>query len=181
MGELEQIIEQAILKHSRKLVIKQVLSGVAQNVGETTCEVIRDDSPTLYDVRLNAVEGGLNSNFTVYPVEGSPVLVAIIENMKTEAVIIRCSEVEKVTIKTGDMTMLMDAGGIVFNGGTKGGLLNLSEMVDFMGNVNADMDTLKTLLATAVVAGGGAPLGIVFNPTTQAPQQSNLEDTKVKH
>jgi hypothetical protein len=115
MGALEQAIQQAILKHAGKLQVKQVLSGVAKDIGELTCTVERLDAPALYDVRLNAIDDDLDSYFTVYPVEGSEVLVAIIENMKTEAVVIRCSEVQKVKAKIGTTELELDANGFRFD------------------------------------------------------------------
>ena len=115
MGALEQIIEQAILKLSGKSQLKQVLSGVAKDVGELTCTVERQGAPSLYDVRLNAIDDDLESCFTVYPAEGSEVLVAIIENMKTEAVVIRCSEVQKVKAKIGTTELELDTDGFHFS------------------------------------------------------------------
>jgi len=180
MGELEQLIEQAILKHSKRLVIKQVVSGVAKNVGETTCDVERENSPVLYDVRLNAIDDDLESFLTVYPAEGSAVLVAIIENIKTEAVVIRCSEVQKVKFKTGSISMMADANGFVFNDGSNG-LVKIAEMVSWMQKVHADLQTLKTLLSVSPVTGSGAPLAIVFNPVTTNAVKADFEDTKIKH
>jgi len=180
MGELEQAIELAVKKVASKMQVKQILSGTAIEVGELTCSVEREDSPTLFDVRLNAIDDELESCFTVYPAEGSAVLVAIIENMKTEAVVIRCSEVAKVKVKIGDKTLVTDKDGFVFNDGTNG-MVKLAEMVSWMQKVSTDMKTLKTLLANSVVAGNGAPLAIVFNPSTPAPEKGTFEDTKIKH
>ncbi len=115
MGELEQAIEQAIRKQSGRLQVKQVLSGVATDVGESTCTVERQGSPSLFDVRLNAIDDDLQSFFTVYPAEGSVVLVAIIENMKTEAVVIRCSEVQRIKAKIGDTELELDGDGFRFD------------------------------------------------------------------
>jgi len=115
MGELEQAIELAVKKVASKMQVKQILSGTAIEVGELTCSVEREDSPTLFDVRLNAIDDELESCFTVYPAEGSAVLVAIIENMKTEAVVIRCSEVAKVKVKIGTLEMTIGAEGLKLN------------------------------------------------------------------
>ena len=114
MGELEQVIEMAIRKVAAKMTVKQVLTGTAKDVGELTCTVEREGSPSLLDVRLNAIDDDLESYFTIYPAEGSAVLVAIIENMKTEAVVIRCSEVEKVKAKIGTTVLELDASGFRF-------------------------------------------------------------------
>jgi hypothetical protein len=157
MGELEQAIGLAIKKISGRMQIKQILSGTAKDVGDLTCTVERDGSPALYDVRLNAIDDSLDSCLTVYPAEGSEVLVAIIENLKTEAVVVRCSEVMKVKLKIGLQTLLIDKDGFNFND---------TELIDWMGKVGSDLQTLKGLLATSPVVGNGAALGIVFEPTT---------------
>ncbi len=99
MGQLEQTICNAMKLQSGKTMIKTVCWGVATEVTETTCTVERNGSPTLYDVLLNAIDDNLESYVTVYPKSGSNVLVAIVENLNTEAVVIKCSEVEKFKIK----------------------------------------------------------------------------------
>ena len=114
MVAVEQVIEQAISKLAGKIQLKQVLWGVAKDIGELTCTVERQDAATLYDVRLNAIDDNLESCFTVYPAEGSAVLVAIIENMKTEAVVIRCSEVQRVKAKIGTTELEVDTDGFRF-------------------------------------------------------------------
>ena len=88
-------------------------------MGESTCTVERQDAPSFYDVRLNAIDDDLESCFTVYPAEGSEVLVAIIENMKTEAVVIRCSEVQKVKAKIGTTELEINADGFRFGRGNE--------------------------------------------------------------
>jgi hypothetical protein len=181
MDELEQAVELALKKIFGGMQVKQILTGIARNVDELTCEVERDGSPTLLNVRLNAIDDNLESFFTVYPAEGSAVLVAIIENMKTEAVVIKCSEVSAVKMKIGDMTYLANKDGFVFNAGENGGLLNINKMVDWMKDVKADMTALKALLKTSPVAGNGAPLNLMFNPKTADPDIDELEDTTIKH
>lgn len=158
MGELEQAIERAVKKLFGGAQVKQVLAGIAKNVGERTCSVERDGSPTLLGVRLSAIDDSLNSYFTVYPAEGSTVLVAIIENMKTEAVVISCSEIEMIKLKAGERTLVMNSNGFVFDG---------TNLIEWMQKVANDLQTLKGLLQNSPVTGNGAPLAIVFNPTTQ--------------
>ena len=113
MGEkaLEQSICSAIKKAAAKTQIKQTIIGVATNVRETLCDIEREDAPTLLDVRFNAIDDDLQSFVTVYPKEGSKVIVGIIENLKTEAVVLRCSEVEKVSLKIGNTEMVIDRNG----------------------------------------------------------------------
>lgn len=180
MGALEQAVERAIEVICRKKQIIQVLTGTATNVGKNTCDVEREDAPTIEGVRLNAIDDDLTSFVTIYPAKNSSVLVGIIEGLNTEAVLLRCSEVQKVSIKVGGMTLVANAGGFVFNDGTNG-MVDVAEMVSWMQKVSDDLNTLTDLLATSTVAGNGAVLGITFNPTTPTPVKSNFEDTNIKH
>ncbi|NDV93537.1 hypothetical protein D0T84_01220 [Dysgonomonas sp. 521] len=180
MGQLEQTIEQAIKSQAGKMQIKTVCWGVVTEVTETTCTVERDEAPTLYDVLLNAIDDDLQSYVTVYPEVGSNVLVAIVENLKTEAVIVKCSEVEKVKIKIGEQTLIMDKEGFVFNDGKNQGLVKIVNMVDWMVKLYTDLQTLKDLLSTHLVAGNGSPLGLIFNPITPSPSVKMFENEKIK-
>jgi len=157
MGALEQAIEEAMRASAKKYQVKQILTGIAKEVGNTTCTVEREDAPTLYEVRLNAIDDDLQSNVTIYPADGSSVIVGIIEGLKTEAVLIRCSEVEMVKVKIGEQIITIDKNGTVING---------TNITNWMEKVYSDMQTLKGLLSTSVIAGNGAPAAIVFNPST---------------
>ena len=156
MGALEQAIEKAIQAHVDRLRLAQIITGTVKEVGETTCTVERDDAPELTDVRLNAIDDNLQSYFTVYPKAGSNVIVGIIEGLKTEAVVLRCSEVESVKFKTGEKTFVFDSSGLKLNG---------TEVVEWMNKAYNDMQTLKALLQNTPIAGNGAPAAIVFTPT----------------
>ena len=156
MGALEQAIEKAIQAYSVKFQVKQILTGIAKEVGVTTCTVEREDAPTLYGVRLNAIDDDLQSYMTTYPVDGSSVIVAIIEGLKTEAVVLRCSEVESVRFKTGSNTFVFDSSGLKLNG---------TEVIEWINKAYDDMQTIKTLLKDSPIAGNGAPAAIVFTPT----------------
>lgn len=99
---MDEIIRQAIERVARGLLIKTVLVGKAVNVTDTQCDVEIEGAPTKTDVVLNAIEGTLDSFVTVVPKEASTVLIGVIENRKTDAFVICCSEVEKVIMKCGD-------------------------------------------------------------------------------
>ena len=180
MGQLEQAIEQAIRSQAERIQIKTVCWGVVTQVTENTCTVEREDSPTLHDVLLNAIDEDLQSCLTVYPKEGSNVLVAIVENLKTEAVIVKYSEVEKVKIKIGEQTLFMDKEGFVFNDGKNKGLVKISNMVDWMNKLYTDLQTLRILLSTHPVSGNGSPLGLTFDPVTPSPNVQMFENKYIK-
>ena len=181
MGQVEQAAREAIRAVAGSSQIKGIVSGVAVNVRDTLCDVEREGSPILHDVRLNAIDDDLQSFVTVVPKEKSNVLVAVIENLKTEAVVVRCSEVQKVLLKIGANTAVMDNDGLVFNDGGISGLAKLPNLIEWMQKVYSDLQTLKTQLQAHPVAGNGSPLALAFNPQTGNPQTSDFEDTKIKH
>ncbi len=180
MSQLDQAIEEAIKSIAGKFQVKTICWGVAKDITDTSCRVEREEAPEIYDVLLNAIDDDLESYVTVYPKEGSNVLVAIIENLKTEAVVVKCSEVEKVKVKIGEQTLLMDKDGFVFNEGKNKGLVKIGSMVDWMKKIHADLQTLKTLLSTHPVAGNGSPLALTFNPTVPIPQIETFENKDIK-
>lgn len=181
MAQVEQAMKMAIGAIAGKHQLKGVVSGVAVNVRDTLCDVEREGAPTIYDVRLNAIDDDLQSYVTIVPKEKSNVLVAVIENLKTEAVVVRCSEVQKVLIKVGANTAVMNDDGLVFNDGKISGLAKLPKLVEWMNKVYNDLQTLKTQLQTHPVAGNSAPLAMTFNMSVPKPVQSDFEDTKIKH
>lgn len=180
MSQLEQVIKEAVKNILQDSQIKTICWGVAKDIKETSCTVERDGAPELYDVLLNAVDDDLQNYLTVYPKEGSNVLVAIIENLKTEAVVIRCSEVEKLKVKIGEQTLTIDKEGFVFNDGVNKGMVKIVEMVNWMTKVYADLQTLQTLLKTHPVAGNGSPLALAFMPTAPAPTVAMFENKDIQ-
>ena len=133
---LDQTIELAIKKVAKKMQFAQVVSGVAKNITETTCELHRENAPVIFDVRLNAIDDDLQSYVTVYPKSETDVLVGIIEGQKTEAVVLRCSEVERVKYKISDQTMIISSEGVVFNNGTNG-LVKIEQLTNIDENGKA--------------------------------------------
>jgi hypothetical protein len=177
----ESAFERAVKQIVGKMVKPDVLVGVAVNVTDKTCDIIRENAPELKQVRLNAIDDDLQTYITTVPAENSSVIVAIIEGERTEAIILKCSEVAKIIGKIGGSEFEMTGSSIVANSGQNGGVPNITPLIDWMGMVHNDLITLQSLLSSHLVAGNGAALAMVFNPTTPAPSQNQLEDTKVKH
>jgi hypothetical protein len=186
MGALDQAIEEAIRRHAEKRQIKQVLIGVAKDVKDTTCTVEREGAPTLNDVRLNAIDDNLETYLTVYPAEGSNVVVAILENLVTEAIVIRCSEVAKIGLKIGAITLVIDKDGIVMNGGSFGGLIKIEELKTQLDKVTDRIDAVINAIKTGTVTPGDGGAAYKLSMTTQLSALSKedfgkIEDTKIKH
>lgn len=190
MGALEQTVEKAIREVSEKYQIKQILTGTAKDVGMTTCTVERDDAPTLYDVRLNAIDDNLQSNLTVYPAEGSSVIVALIEGLKTEAVVLKCSEVSKVSVKIGSNTLEISQDGVSFNSGNSGLIKiesltsKINELVNSVNSLvvafNAHTHVVSTT-GTAAAQAGTAAATLTQANHANAFNRADFEDQKIKH
>lgn len=180
-GEFESLLEKLITLMVDKKTSASVSVGIATNIDkiENTCDVTIDGL-TIHGVRLQAVINENSSKVISYPVVDSQVLVIMIGKKKTECFLLACSEVEEFSLHIGGQTLIANKDGFVFNGGTAG-MVKVDSMVSWMDKVLADLNTLKTLLSTSLVAGNGAPLGIVFNPSTPTPQESVFENIKIKH
>jgi hypothetical protein len=186
MGALEQAIQQAMQLQADRRQIKQIISGTATNVGETACDVLREDAPVIYSVRLNAIDDNLESFVTVYPQAGSFVLVGIVENLKTEAVLLRCSEVEKVKLKIGGQTLRIDKNGFVFNDGKNDGLVKIEKLEQNLDNIKNYLNALNSAIASglsATVANGGAAAATAFSTAMQNTPLNlvEMENEKITH
>jgi len=96
---IEELLNKLLTKHISRIPAS-VTTGSIKDVDEDnyTCTVEREDRPTLYGVRLNAVEYTGN-RLVVIPKTGSMVLVCMIESDIAEAYLLAYSEVSKVLIK----------------------------------------------------------------------------------
>jgi hypothetical protein len=155
-----------------------ILPAKVEKVAGETCTVTIDGL-TVTDVRLRAVVNNNTEQLFIQPRAGSYVLVADLGDLR-QLVVITYSEVEKIHVKISDTTIDIDDDGVVFNNGGLKGLVKIEAMVEWMSKLHGDLTTLQGLLSMSPVAGNGAPLGIVFNPTTPLPQVDSFENKKIK-
>ncbi|MCV9929522.1 hypothetical protein OIU83_17810 [Flavobacterium sp. LS1R49] len=106
MSDVDELFTRVIKRQIKGNQFNQVITGTAVDINETTCTVKREGSPDLTDVRLDAIDDTIENQFTVFPKEGSFVIVGIVDGLKTEAVILRCSEVEHIKIKCGGVSLI---------------------------------------------------------------------------
>lgn len=134
-------------------------TGVACNVDAErgVCDVeIEGKSPA-----KGALIGDAESGVMTVPKEGS--VVAVVWASPVTAVVVMVADVEEVRLM----------------GGHLGGLVKVEELKKWMKNVESDLQTLSTVLKTSVIAGNGAPAGMVFNPQTSSVADS-IENEKVR-
>ncbi len=146
-----------------------------------TCTV-QIDSLQLKDVRLRAVINNNEDKVLLTPKTGSYVLVYDMSGGKMrDLVVMSCSEIEKIEIKTENTTVNIDKNGVMINGGNLGGLVKIEELTN---KLNALVNAFNT--HTHIVSGtaGEMPVtGTAFIVESKASvfNKNDYEDTKVKH
>lgn len=169
----------------------RVCIGTVKEVDEKegTCIVEREDAPELNEVRLNAViDEGITDRFTVVPAKGSFVMVVLWE--ATEGIVVATSKIEKVMMKTGDISVDVSADGMVMNGGKLGGMIDIAKLTE---KVNALVDAFNnhthTIPSGGISTQGSAAAQSTVSPVTvpaiqqkaEALDKGDYEDEKVKH
>ena len=157
----------------------QTMLALVTDVDEVnlTC-TLEDDGTEYYDVRLSLVDDSVQSIVDI-PKAQTYVFAARIEDSE-DLLVIYCSEITKRIITVGNQKLVIDNNGFQFNDATHG-MVKIGKMVEWMQKIYSDLQTLKSLLATSPVVGGGAVLAITFSPQTENPDISTFEDTTVKH
>lgn len=106
MPQVDELLGRVIQRKIDSKRFIQVVSGIATDITETTCTVKREGSPDLTGVRLDAVDDAIENQVTIFPKDNSHVVVGIMDGLKTEAVILKCSEVENMRIKCGGVSLI---------------------------------------------------------------------------
>lgn len=152
------------------------------------CEPV-DESADFLDVRLRSIVDNNATGLVSIPKVGSIVLVALIANEDAEAFVVSFSELDKIIIENvGGMTTQWLSNVINLNGDGHKGLVKVVQLTQ---KLNAVENKLNALLAkynahTHPYVNVSSPA--VTSPTTQLEpgtvtptQQSDIENTKVKH
>jgi hypothetical protein len=116
----------------------QVVGGTVLRVdrARALCDVQPADAgaPELLDVQLRAVDDGSARGFVLWPVVGSPVLVALIDNDPNNCFVAAVSQVETFTLSTatdsagqwlGDLCAALGQLTVTTSGGPSGPPINL--------------------------------------------------------
>ncbi len=172
---LEELIKKFLKRYCRTLNYEGEVISVDEL--KETCVVKPVDAPELFGVRLKSIIGSTTTRLVIIPKVGSYVTVSVLNNIETETYVTQFSEVEKI---------LTDCENVIYNGGTKGGLVNWPDAKVQLEKTNevlqAVVDSLKNW--TPVASDGGAALKLYFNTQLGIKTKGNfedLEDTRVKH
>lgn len=96
-------------KHHQRNAIKTIVDGTAYDITDSSFTLKSENLPDIQEVRMHAIDDNLDTRMTIYPKVGSSVLVGIINNLPGEAVLISCSEIERVLIKMNSLEFEVSA------------------------------------------------------------------------
>ena len=175
--EKEEQIRQMLKQMAKEVGPDQSFIGTVESVneGEKTCVLIDGESNLkFYDVRLSPVIDGIQG-LTLVPKVNAYALAIKIED--EDWMVIQASQFER---------YLLTCDNIVFNGGTKGGMVNWPDARTELDKTKAVVSALLTAINNWVVVGGDG--GLAFKTALglalagkAVGDYANLEDTKVKH
>jgi hypothetical protein len=183
-------IKQAIRAMVSDLLADNVLQGVVKSVDKTKKTItvfVEKQDIEYFDVRLMSLaEGEAGDGITIFPTVGSDVMICQIENIDTMYFVALYSVIESYEIKIGDIKLFMDENGIVFNGGSLGGMIKIETLKTELAKTNALLDAIKNVLTTwiPVPSDGGAALKAAATSALASLTSgdfSSIENNKVKH
>lgn len=130
----------------------------------------------IFNVRLQS-EINSNIGLCIFPVIGSVVIVTFMN--KLTGFVSTFSEIDKILIDTTNE--------VIFDGGSNGGLVKVTELTNKINVLENDINTLKTLLSAwvPVPTDGGASLkatlSTYFSQTITPTIKTDIENDKIKH
>lgn len=187
----ESIINQVIQEAVKAILPVFISEGVVISVDESanTCDVSREGMPDLHNVRLNAVLKAGKDVITVYPSPGSKVICILIENQHTDAFVISCTDIEKITAEIQGQKIEYTKTGIILNDGKIGGLVKQDELKTQLSVMTARIDGIINALNAGTPATGAPDSGAVLIASIKASLATivrkenfnDIEDSNIKH
>ena len=180
---IEEQLTHIIRKICSKQISSQVSVGKAVNVNPSarTCDILLNDDITLFDCRLNAVIDSYDNHITILPKENSLVAFLRLEGSSTSCLVISYTEIDRVLIQLQDTKADISSSGIILNDGSLGGLVNISQLTSKLNQLinafNSHTHHVSTTGSASAQSGLAAPISSSF----QSFNQSDYEDTKIKH
>ena len=162
----------------------ELATVVSVDKTNNTCEVSLDGDE-LGQVRLQSItETGLKG-CRLYPAVGSKVVIEEL-NSGGDWMVILMSEIEEVMYEVNNMSMKISDSGILFNGGSLGGMVKLAGAVDRWNKIEQDLNSLKTVFTSWITVPNDGGAALKAAAATWAGKQlaatanSDVENTKIK-
>ena len=150
------------------------------NEQEGTCTVEREGKPEMHEVRLNAViDERVKDVFRIIPATGSYVMV--LQMGMAEGMVLATSKIERVEIKTGNVTMSLSSAGIVMNGGELGGMIDIGKLTDKVNDLVEAFNGHTQQVSTTGSASAQSGTAAVIASKAKKLDRGDYENKKVKH
>jgi len=141
----------------------------------------------LYGVRLSAAVNGSDDNVVMFPAVDSDVLVGLIGNSDQALFVALATKTDKVRLKTGSTTIVVDGNGIVIDGGNNGPVFVSQDLIDDINGIKSDLNTLKNIFSawTPATGDGGNALKLAsatwYGSQLDDTQIDNVTNERLKH
>lgn len=175
--------EQAFLTLFKKLMPKvaEISVGIVKDVNKEkrTCTVDRDEKPTLFECRLNAIIDNYESFAVTYPAVGSYVLCISLTDA-TECFVFAMSEIEEIEVKIGETSLKMNDSDILFNGGALGGMVKVSELTNKLNELVQTFNSHTHRVSTTGSSSAQTGTAAAVTSRAQNFNKSDYENEKIK-
>ena len=186
MSTIHEDIKRELKKFSSQFGPVTIVSATVTNINEDdTIAVTLATGEEHDDVRLRSVVKAGNK-IVITPSLNTTVLLGKIED-SDEYVVLEVEDISQVLIVIGSISLKITGEGIVMNGGSLGGLVKVENLTTDLNSIKTDLNNLKTAFNgwTPVPSDGGLALKTIVETwatnTINPTEQSNIEDTNIKH
>ena len=186
---------------TRDSEVSMALRGFVENqvTGNFTGKVVSVDkkaaaltvefSGNLFTVKLRSIINNSAMGMVLYPAVGSQVFCVAEGNSSSRFIALGFEQVEELAYTEGDITMKINADGVVFNGGSLGGLVKIEQLKNNIDSLKSYVEAINSALPSAFTAIGVGPAA--SGPSGAAAYSSSMsgryitiqdmENQKVKH
>lgn len=157
---MEERLIELIKKIMKKDLPVMASTGIASNIdeGERTCDIKVDDNITLFNCRLNAVIDSYESNILIVPKDGSQVAYLLVENQDTNAIVIGYTEINKVIVKIGSLSLSIEAESVKVDGGDNGKISVFNKSQNLSKLLSELIDEITKLTVATSAGPSGTPI-----------------------
>lgn len=157
-------MEEQLVELIRKVMIKNMpvmsSTGIVSNIdeGKRVCDIKVSDEITLFECRLNAIIDNYDSNILIVPKDGSQVAYTLVENQDTNAIVIGYTEIDKVIVKIGSLSVVIEAKSVKIDGGDTGKISILNKSQNLSKLLSELIDEITKLTVPTSAGPSGTPV-----------------------
>ena len=157
-------MEEQLVELIRKVITKNMpvmsSTGIVSNIDEDrrVCDIKVSDDITLFECRLNAIIDSYDSNVLIVPKDGSQVAYTLVENQDTNAIVIGYTEIDKVIVKIGSLSVGIEAKSVKIDGGDTGKISILNKSQNLSGLLSELIDEITKLTVPTSAGPSGTPV-----------------------